>query len=200
MKNLFLILALASFTVGCGDSDKKATDTTGEEVSGPSHNTDAFNESFDQLLSSYYNVKDGLVDYDTAKVNAAAAALAKQAESLPLAEISNDSTGVIKETAKSYTNTITGSATGLAAEASLDQKKREFQLISDAMYNLVRTVRYDREKIYYQHCPMAFGDEEAYWLSNSREIVNPYLGKQHPKYKAGMLHCGDITDSIGFTR
>lgn len=200
MKNVFLILALASFTVGCGDSDKKAAENSRDEITGPSHNTDAFNQSFDQLLTSYYNVKDGLVDYDTAKVNAAAAELSKQAASLPLTEIKNDSSGVIKETANSYTTSIAGSASTITTENSLDQKKRAFQLISDAMYNLVRTVRYDREKIFYQHCPMAFGEEEAYWLSNSREIVNPYLGKQHPKYKAGMLHCGDVTDSIGFPR
>jgi len=47
---------------------------------------------------------------------------------------------------------------------------------------------------------MAFNDsDEAYWLSNSREIVNPYLGKKHPRYKAGMLACGDLTDSLDFS-
>ena len=44
---------------------------------------------------------------------------------------------------------------------------------------------------------MAFGDDQAAnWISNSTEIVNPYLGKRHPKYKAGMLHCGELKDSI----
>jgi hypothetical protein len=48
---------------------------------------------------------------------------------------------------------------------------------------------------------MAFNDEEeANWLSNSSKVVNPYLGKHHPKYKAGMLHCGDVVDSVDYTR
>ena len=69
------------------------------------------------------------------------------------------------------------------------------------MYNLVRTVRYNAEVVYYQHCPMAFNDQdEAYWLSNNNEVVNPYLGKSHPKYKASMLHCGDVSDSLDFRK
>jgi hypothetical protein len=48
-----------------------------------------------------------------------------------------------------------------------------------------------------QECPMAFNDTEtANWISNSSEIINPYLGNNHPKYKAGMLHCGELKDSI----
>jgi hypothetical protein len=46
---------------------------------------------------------------------------------------------------------------------------------------------------------MAFNDNEAaYWLSNSREVVNPYLGKKHPKYSSGMLHCGEVKDSLNY--
>jgi len=199
MKNLFLILTLILFITGCGQGDKKAAEHSADTPKGESKNSDTFNQSFEKLLASYYSLKDALVEYDTVKANHASVELGQYAETLPVTEIRNDSLGVIKETAKSYTGTITGSAIALAAEQDLVQKKREFQMISDAMYNLVRAVHYDKEKIYYQHCPMAFGDEEAYWLSNDRQIVNPYLGKQHPKYKGGMVHCGDITDSIDFS-
>jgi len=44
---------------------------------------------------------------------------------------------------------------------------------------------------------MAFGEDKgADWISNSEEIVNPYLGKNHPEYKGSMLHCGEIKDTI----
>ncbi|HTE12434.1 MAG TPA: hypothetical protein VK645_16485, partial [Chitinophagaceae bacterium] len=60
---------------------------------------------------------------------------------------------------------------------------------------------YDRQKLYHQHCPMAFNDdEEAWWISNSNKIINPYLGRKHPKYKATMEGCGDITDSLDFSK
>lgn len=201
MNYRFMFVAIALYAVSCSGSDKKAGEDTGENhPAAAAKNTSTFNESFDKVLGSYYALKDALVDYDTTKANAASKQLAVFADSLAIDQITNDSTGAIKETAKNYTGTISGSAQGLVAETDLVKKKREFQMISDAMYDLVRTVKYDKEKIYHQHCPMAFGEEEAYWISNSSEIVNPYLGRQHPKYKGGMVHCGDITDSLDFSK
>ena len=174
------------------------------EPEGPlaiSKNSAAFNESFEKLLNSYFSLKEAITDYDTAKADAAAKALAGFADSLKTDEIKGDSTGVIKQTAADFAGTISGSARGLAGEADLTKKKREFQLISEGLYNLVRTVKYDRQKLYHQHCPMAFNDnEEAWWNSNSNKIVNPYLGSKHPKYKSAMISCGDIADSLDFSR
>jgi hypothetical protein len=46
---------------------------------------------------------------------------------------------------------------------------------------------------------MAFNDEEeAYWISKTADVVNPYLGTLHPLYKATMLNCGNVADSIDF--
>lgn len=40
-----------------------------------------------------------------------------------------------------------------------------------------------------QYCPMAFNNTGAYWLSNSKEIRNPYFGDK-------MLKCGRIDKEI----
>ena len=199
-KNFLFFIMIFGSLAGCSGPDQKGEETTVVNMtSGTSNNPDAFNESFQKLLTTYYSLKDAFIEYDTSQANAAARNLSIHADSLPIAAI-NDSTGAIKETAKNLTGTISGSALGLVGETDLEKKKKEFQMISDAMYDLVRTVKYDQQKIYHQHCPMAFGEEAAYWISTSPEIINPYLGKQHPKYKAGMLHCGDITDSLDFSK
>jgi hypothetical protein len=166
-----------------------------------SKNSAVFNESFEKLLNSYFLLKEALADYDTARANGAALQLGGLADSLKTNEIKGDSTGDIRKTAADFAGTISGSAKGLRGETDLIKKKREFNMISEALYNLVRTVRYDRQKLYHQHCPMAFNDEEeAWWISNSNKIDNPYLGRKHPKYKATMEGCGDITDSLDFSR
>ncbi len=166
-----------------------------------SKNSAAFNESFQLLISSYYSLKDALVEADTVKANAASLKLAVYSDSLKIAELKNDSLGGIQETARNYAGTINGSALGFAGEKEISGKKKEFQMISDAMYDLVRTVKYDGEKVYHQHCPMAINDNtEAYWLSNQSTIVNPYLSKKHPKYKDAMIGCGDVTDSLDFSK
>jgi Cu(I)/Ag(I) efflux system membrane fusion protein len=64
-------------------------------------------------------------------------------------------------------------------------------MISDNIYDLVRSVRYDQQIVYHQYCPMAFNDAGAYWLSNTSDIENPYFGKK-------MLTCGEIKDSVDF--
>jgi hypothetical protein len=201
MKTPYLFLWAVVFIMSCAGEDKNAAENKAEnQLQTAGKNTEAFNQSFDKMLNAYFSLRDGLVDYDTVKANAASRELARHADNLGLNEISNDSTGAIKETAKNFAGTISGSAKGLVGETELEKKKREFQMISDAMYDLVRTVKYDQQKIYHQHCPMAFGEEDGYWISTSPEIINPYLGKQHPKYKSGMLHCGDITDSLDFSK
>jgi hypothetical protein len=65
-------------------------------------------------------------------------------------------------------------------------------MISDNLYNLIRTVKYDREVAYYQFCPMAFNDQGAYWLSRESDIKNPYFGST-------MLTCGETRETLDFT-
>lgn len=202
MNKMIGLLLIAGSLAACGGSDQQAKESTTTEAKPlVSVNTDAFNRSFSVILSAYDSLKDALADYDTAAANKAATQLKAATDSLPLKEIKGDSTGAIKETAASYISTVTSSAKTLITEAELEKKKRQFQAISDALYDLIRTVKYDKQKIYRQHCPMAFNDsEEAYWISVSDKVVNPYLGKKHPKYKATMLECGDIADSLDFRK
>lgn len=202
MKQLPVIFLVAAILIGCNSSDKPAAQTPVEEVKplSVSKNSSAFNISFENMLNSYLALKDALVEYDTAKANAASRQLTVLADSLKTGDIKGDSTGTIISTAKNYAGTIAGSAKALIGEQDLVKKKKEFQMISDALYDLVRIVKYDGQKLYHQHCPMAFGEEEAYWISTTNEIVNPYLGKKHSKYKDAMLHCGDVTDSLDFRK
>ena len=199
-----IILALATFAADKFFFSKKTTtvpDAPKQQALATSRNSEVFNESFEKLLNSYFSLKEAIADYDTLKANAVAKEMIGFADSLKIDEIKGDSTGDIRKTAADFAGTISGSAKGLRGEADLTKKKREFQMISEGLYNLVRTVRYDRQKLYHQHCPMAFNDdEEAYWISNSNKIDNPYLGRKHPKYKGTMTTCGDITDSLDFSK
>ena len=189
---MLALIVLQSCGSGSG-ADKRATATP---AALPSRNSAAFNGSFDQLLGSYYNLKDAFVEHDTARINSTSARLAADAGSLQLDQLKPDSSGAVKATALDYATTLKGAAADIAGQRDLQKKQRQFQTISDALYELARTVKYDRQKIYHQHCPMAFNDEGAYWISNSNRIVNPYMGKKHPTYRSAMLGCGDIPDSL----
>ncbi|CAN5827164.1 hypothetical protein BH10BAC2_BH10BAC2_49080 [soil metagenome] len=162
-----------------------------------SKNSDAFNKPFNDMVNSYFQLKDALVEWDTAKATSSATMLADLAGKIPFEEIKGDTT--ITATAKSFAGSVVAEAQGVAGETSIEQKRRSFYTLSENLFNLLRTVKYDQQVIYYDKCPMAFNDEEtAYWLSNSKEIVNPYLGNKHPKYKSGMIGCGSIEDSVSY--
>jgi hypothetical protein len=154
--------------------------------------TEGFNQSFNLMLASYFRLKDALVESDTVAANKAALELGVLADSLNVNDIKGDSTAdAVRQTADNFAGTISGSARGLAGEKDIEAKRREFQMISDVLWSLIRTVQFGGEKIFYQHCPMAFDNQGAYWISNSREIRKPYFGHK-------MLTCGSTEDSVDY--
>ncbi len=182
----------------CGGDDKKTEANSPQSETTAltqSKNSASFNSSFEQVLNSYYALKDGLVASKDASIASNVDASAKQlqsaADSLKLDELQGDN--AIKETAKSFSQTISSEAAALVGKKNLEEKRSAFKNISDALYTLVRTVRYDRQKMYLQHCPMAFNDTGADWLSRTSDIKNPYFGSK-------MLTCGEVTDSLDFSK
>jgi hypothetical protein len=162
-------------------------------------NTAAFDIAFSGLLDAYYSLRDALVEWDTVSADKQAYAVIQRADSLPFKELKADSAIVL--TAQSLAATVSGEAKGFIGEASLEQKRREFNTMTNGMYDLVRTVHYSGDHVYHMRCPMAFGDSsEGFWLSNTSRIVNPYLGKKHPTYGAKMLGCGEVTDSLDWRK
>ncbi len=164
-----------------------------------SKNSDAFTMAFSKLMDSYYQLKDALVDWDTARANSAALIIAQNADSLPTKELKADSSIVL--TAQNLAGSMTNEVKGFIGENTIDQKRHAFNMITDELYNLIRTVRYDGQLIYHVRCPMAFGeDQEGFWLSNTNKIINPYLGKKDPKYNGKMVGCGEVVDSLDFAK
>jgi len=164
-----------------------------------SKNSDAFNQPFNQFLTAYYSLKDALVEWDTAKASTQATALANLADKLPFAELKADSTLVL--TAKNFAESISAESRSISLDTAIEEKRKSFYTLSESLYSLLNTVRYDQQVMYHIKCPMAFGDDKAaYWISNSADIVNPYLGKKHPRYHSAMVNCGNVEDSIDWRK
>jgi len=189
LRILTIVGLLAS---SCSDGDKQAAEPVKDQPLSVSKNSAPFTQSYDLLLSSYYSLKDAFFASDSAKVNLAASQLLINADSLKVNEIQGDSSGVIKETAGTFTSTIHSSAEALQKESSLEEKRKEFDVITDALWSLTRTVKYDGSKVYYSFCPMAFNSKGAYWLNNSSKIENPYFGEEMPD-------CGSVEDSVDYS-
>jgi len=152
---------------------------------GPS---DTLLARMDSVLFSYYLLKDDMVNQDTASADTAVLQLSSVITAVPLSRIKN--TGQFDQ-AHGMAISLQGEITGFAGEDTREGKLEEFQMISDITYDLVRTVGLQNQTVYRQYCPMAFNYRGAYWLSNRRQIENPYFGRE-------MLDCGQVRETMKY--
>lgn len=68
-------------------------------------------------------------------------------------------------------------------------QRQAFSSFSDALYRSLKEFGAGGIMVYYVQCPMANNNAGAYWLSDTKEIRNPYFGNE-------MLSCGKVKESI----
>lgn len=162
-----------------------------------SKHSEAFNKSIGEMLEAYYKMEEGFVNWDTVVINLWGNELKRKLDSLSINELQKDT--VIYLTALDPIANAKTEAISIISDPSMDEKRGSFNILSDNIRNLLVTVKYDQAKIYWQECPMAFGeDKPGNWLSRTKEIRNPYLGTKDPKYGKDMLECGSPKDTINF--
>jgi len=156
----------------------------------------AFNSGIDSLMTTYFHIKDAFVNADSTTAKAACSKLILLADSNRLSELKTDS-AAIYESALMLMGDVKANAESLLNQTDLTEMRQDFRMIGESLYPLLKTIHYEGNTLYWQNCPMAFGEDKgANWISNSEEILNPYLGKNHPEFKGTMLHCGEVKDSI----
>lgn len=169
------------------------------EKEGPvvvNKHSNVFNDSVAAAISSYMLLKDAFVNADTALARQLAAEFVSAIEKIPLEELKNDDPKIMSAAQQQVSN-IKANANPIVSGENLTEMRHDFYMVSENMYPFLNTIGYEGQKLYWQNCPMAFGEgQEANWLSYTRQINNPYLGKNHPEFKSSMLHCGEVKDSI----
>ena len=71
---------------------------------------------------------------------------------------------------------------------NIKHQREHFDMLSTDMYEMVKTFGAG-QILYKDFCPMYNEGIGAFWLSESKEIKNPYLGKKMPT-------CGEIKEEI----
>ncbi|MCH5598566.1 DUF3347 domain-containing protein [Niabella ginsengisoli] len=160
--------------------------------------SEAFNASVDAVLKNYFAMTEGFVNWDSTVVNKGAANMLESVNNLALEDLKKDS--MIYQTALFPVENLKSNAAAISGENDWAAKRYALRDLSDNLRNFLITVKYDAEPVYWQECPMAFGEgNSGSWLSDKEAIVNPYLGKKDPKYGATMLACGETKQKIDFT-
>lgn len=144
-----------------------------------------FRNQLKQVISGYLDLKDALVeDSDPEEVSNQAERFLSQLKDVDMSllkEKSHDRWMELREK-------LSREAEQIAGYNALNTQRKAFSTLSEVLVESVREFSIDGV-LYYQFCPMAFGEEGAYWLSEEKEISNPYLGKKMPD-------CGEIIEEI----
>lgn len=133
----------------------------------------------DQVLSSYYGIRDALV-------NANASGATAQAKTF-IASLSAVDAGATpeKENIAALKTRLSADAQRIVKTGKIDAQREAFANLSQDLWNLLKAAGSQGKPLYRQYCPM----KKAYWISAEPAIRNPYYGKQ-------MLTCGKTADTL----
>jgi Protein of unknown function (DUF3347) len=200
MKKIFILLAFVA-AVFCVYwffiKSKNEVEAPKQQAITLKKHSEKFNKSIATTMASYFDMKASFVEADTASIKINCQKFINQLDSIPLDELKKD-TAMIFETASSIKEDIKSNALSILNQTDITEMRKDFGTTSNMMYpGFFKTINYEGEKLYWQECGMAYGPNKPdNWISNTKEIINPYMGKNHPQYKGGMLSCGELKDTI----
>jgi hypothetical protein len=205
MKKVILSVAIVSMilTVGCNQSTDKNQSVSNEdsEVSD-SHNhadhehsnsSDTEKRNFEgsiqkntattAIIDAYLEIKNGLVSDDketAAKGGKALLSAFSDFDMTKLSESQHKEYMEILENAKEQSEHI--------VKSPIDHQREHFEVLSTDINDLISLLGTDKT-LYQDFCPMASDGMGALWLSEIKDIKNPYMGSKMPK-------CGKVQKQI----
>ncbi len=144
----------------------------------------AFRKELDKVVNIYLEIKDYLVADDDANARNAAKSLLTALKEVDMTRLS----GAAHMKWMTLSKAIQESGEAIAGSDNLEKCRDGFILLSESMQGAVELFGSGMD-LYVIHCPMANNKQGANWLSQSKEIQNPFYGSK-------MLKCGKVVKSI----
>ncbi len=138
-----------------------------------------------EILSGYLNVKNALANDNAKEAATAGKEIVNAMNKLDKAALAAEQKKVyedVEDDAKEHAGHISTNAN------KIDHQREHFETLSEDVYDLVKTFGAG-QTLYQDFCPMYNNNKGATWISETKEIKNPYLGKKMPK-------CGEIKEKI----
>jgi hypothetical protein len=194
MKNLIIVsvIILASFSmIACNNTNKTAANSTKDTTATAKSTTAKAGvdsktaTSVKEMVGNYLQLKNALT-----KDNSSEAATAGKALSDGFAKLDQS---VLTPTQKKSFTDIADDAKEMAEHigmsgGKLPHQREHFDMLSKDMYDLVKLFGAG-QTLFVDHCPMYNDKKGAIWLSETKEIKNPYMG-------SGMSTCGMVQEEL----
>ena len=194
MKNIIIGIAIFAISLSACNSDNKTSekeaiknDTTQNNSSAMSSNKrdESVDGSMKEMVSQYLQMKNAL-----ANDNGKDAASAGNAFVESMGKMDRNSLTADKKT---KWDNLSDDAKEMAEHIGkngdkLEHQREHFDMLSNDMYDMVKTFGAG-QTLYKDFCPMYNNKKGAIWLSETKEIKNPYLGKSMPA-------CGSVKEEL----
>lgn len=190
MKTAILGMALAILLFSACNSGIKDTGDT--DKSNDTRQTGSTTKTVEALsptkriVTEYLSLKNALTKDDDKTAAQTGKSLVEAISAVDKASLSTEQSKVftdIADDAKEHAEHIGANA------GNIKHQREHFETLSQEIYDLVKSGGSPSQKLYYDNCPMYNNGKGGNWLSETKEIQNPYLGK-------GMPTCGSIKEEL----
>ena len=188
---LFGIAIVAATFTGCSNNNNQSEESSNAKSSDTAQKdtdvtaSEQHPASANEVVASYLQLKNALANDNANEAATAGKAIADGIQKMDGSSLTAEQKKVfddVKDDMKEHGEHISNNATKIA------HQREHFETLSSDMYDLVKAFG-SGQTLYKDHCPMYNGGKGADWLSEVKEIKNPYLGKKMPG-------CGTVKEEI----
>tara|TARA_R110001592_G_scaffold162584_2_gene396001 strand:+ start:139206 stop:140984 length:1779 start_codon:yes stop_codon:yes gene_type:complete len=142
-------------------------------------------KSLEPLFDNYFKLKDALASDDFEKAKASGVAMNNSLGKIDMNLFKADAHSQWMQ----QSTALKAALQHIEHLSNIKDIRENFIKISYSTISIAESFNPLSTTIYIQHCPMADSNKGADWLSNGKEILNPYFGE-------AMLSCGETTKTI----
>ena len=141
----------------------------------------AQNSQTQSLLTSYYDIKNALINADATVAASKATEFSRALGSMDMKSMPEADMNIFI----GLQDKLAFDAKHISESKDIAHQREYFATFSANLFKLAKAVKLTKAPVYYTYCPL----KKSYWLSDNAGIKNPYFGKQ-------MLTCGAVKETI----
>lgn len=180
------IISMTVLLCACGNNETKEHDHESHEHHDEENSPESAREAglISPIVRHYIHLKNALVSASLDETKSGAKGMLDEINKMDVSKFTPEQKAVWDE----QIAMIKENVQHMAEAPEVSHQREHLNPLSEAMLTLVKTFG-GGETLYYEFCPMANDNKGGYWLSESKEIKNPYFGDE-------MLQCGEVKETL----
>lgn len=166
-------------------SDAGGAVMTGHQMGAIFEVDNKFKSQLSALLNPYLKLKDALVQTNSVDASKAAKDMITTLSEVDMKLVKGDAHLAWMK----VLGVMNSAATSISNSDNIEAQRKSFSDFSNSFYSSIQQFEISGLHAYYQYCPMALNDQGAYWISQNKEIQNPYFGNK-------MMKCGETKSEL----